>query len=869
MNTKTDRLAVARALAHQGQYDKALALCHKVEENGKRPLDVSALMALTLALKGDTSAAREKVATLRPPQEFDNTDALIDAGSAWLKLDVPQAGLAYFGEAIKREPNEPLANARLGAALSAIGRFDDALPYLEKARELWPKVGGVRLNLARAYLSLDRPQEALTELEAGAGQADLDQRLYRRTRVETLLALDRRDEAEAEAKALGAGGDVDGTRVAAQVLSGMDRHEQAENLLREALEQHPDDTGLMEDLASLLQVRGRFGQAAQLMRKVLEKQPDNARLWSQFATMAGRRLDETTARDAANKALELTKDKHGFERALALSAHAHVLSDEEKSAEAEPAYREALQENPRCVPAISGLGHLLMQLGRIDEATELYEQLKKQAPLQAWSQLINARQVPDDPKVLERMEQAARRPSLEGGVQSHLLFTLAAAWEKKKDYNRAFKLAQEANEAARKHLSYKPEGHRRRVERIMARYSANFIAARAGWGLETDVPVFVLGMPRSGTTLVEQIIGSHSRAHGAGELGIIPQQIQKLNGWEWKIGSRIQYPDCIIDLTAEESRKFATKLLDELQSHAPEAARVVDKLPHNFENIGLIKLLFPNAKIIHCAREPRDVAMSNYFTDYQAKFGGMGFAYDLTSIGEQLVDHQRLMDHWHQVFPGQILELPYEALVEDTEGWARKMIDYLGLDWEPGVLEFQDLERTVKTASVWQVRQPVYKTSREKWRNYEAHLEPLEKALANRPEEPKPLPLPAIPPGLFLQGMAHMEQKRPDLAEGCFRQLLLARPRHAAAHQFLGTALVAQNKAAEAVREMRLSVKLRPGHKSWYLNLAAALDAAGKTDEADKLRERIANKGAGPQPPIEGEAVVLPDDLEETGAVPA
>jgi hypothetical protein len=290
--------------------------------------------------------------------------------------------------------------------------------------------------------------------------------------------------------------------------------------------------------------------------------------------------------------------------------------------------------------------------------------------------------------------------------------------------------------------------------------------SRSGYGSESRVPTFVLGMPRSGTTLVEQILGSHSQVFGAGELSLVPALIQKLSGWERKMGTRRDFPDCIDDMGAEESRRFAGKHLEELRSYAPDAQRIVDKLPHNFEHVGLIKLLFPNAKILHLKREPRDVAMSNYFVDYAAKFGGMGFAYDLSWIGEQLVDHQRLMDHWETVFPGEILDVDYDLLVEDVEGWARKIIDYLELPWEDGVLSFQELERAVKTASVWQVRQPVYTTSKAKWKRYADHLGSLEAALAVVPPMPKPMPLPLLPAGLFFGAMAALQEKRPSFA-GC------------------------------------------------------------------------------------------------------
>jgi tetratricopeptide (TPR) repeat protein len=490
-----------------------------------------------------------------------------------------------------------------------------------------------------------------------------------------------------------------------------------------------------------------------------------------------------------------------------------------------------------------------MQLGRVEEAIQSFEQLRAVAPLQGWSQLIQAREVPDDPQILELMAKAAHRASLDGPVQTHMLFTLAVAWEKKKDNEKAWAFATEANDASKDKLGYRPEVHRQRVEREMARFSKAFMDSRKGWGDASELPVFVLGMPRSGTTLVEQILGSHSQVFGAGELSLVPELIQKLNAWEARLGSRREYPECVDDMAQDESLRFAAKHLAELQSYAPQALRIVDKLPHNFEHIGLIKLLFPNAKILHIQREPRDVAMSNYFTDYSAKFGGMGFAYDMSWIGEQLVDQSRLMAHWHKVFPGQVLEVDYDALVEDVEGWARKIIDYLALPWEEGVLSFQQLERAVKTASVWQVRQPVYTTSKAKWKRYEQHLEVLEAALAEVPPTPVPSPLSKVEPGLFLRGMALLQTGQPGEAQQAFRSLLGARPGHAAAHHFLGAALYQMAQHEEARKEMKRSLEMMGQQPQWLENLAKVEDAMGNTEEAKKIRNRLALHTTANEPP--------------------
>ncbi|ACM18736.1 TPR domain protein [Geotalea daltonii FRC-32] len=823
--------------------------CGNAASQAKTPR-TRAAHALTAAMENERKTALAVLAEFPAPRDRDDRETLLSVGSAWFKLGAPQTAIPFLQRAWQGNDRHPIVAARLGACLLAAGHVTEALPVLERAVDLLSGSGGAWLNLARGYLAVGEAEKALEALDRAAPLPGKDEHLYRMSRVDALSRLDRQEEAESMMRQAFDRGDRGATAALVHLLGARGQHEEAWHLLMDALGDMPDETDLMGLAAELAQVRGQFGEAAHWLKRALEKEPDNARLWSCLAMLSSRHLGVNCAREAADTALALTEDTGGPLRAHALAAHAHVLAEGDQRAEAEGAYREALALAPRFAPALTGLGNLLMQRGRVEEATALYQTLKEIAPLQGWSQLIQAREVPEETAVLEQLALAARRPSLEGPVQSHLLFTLAAAWEKKEDYDRAWQFAAEANRAAQEHVSYRPEQHRARVEREMARFSAAFMGSRAGYGIRSRLPTFVLGMPRSGTTLVEQILGSHSKVFGAGELSLIPELIRTFNAWEMKLGTRRSYPECIDDLGKEESRRFAEKHLAQLQAYAPTAERIVDKLPHNFEHIGLIKLLFPDAAILHLKREPRDVAVSNFFTDYACKFSGMGFAYDLAWIGEQLVDHQRLMDHWHRVFPGQILEVDYDALVEDVEGWARRIIDYLGLPWEDEVLSFRQLDRPVKTASVWQVRQPVYTTSKAKWKRYAEHLEPLESTLADIPPLPDPLPLPRVPAGLFLEGMAHLQAGRFTDAEAAFRTLTAARPAHAAAHHFLGAALLQQQKPVEARKAMRRSVELLPIHRQWLENLLAVEEALGNRREAEELAAMIAGRSdTGPCSP--------------------
>ncbi len=442
--------------------------------------------------------------------------------------------------------------------------------------------------------------------------------------------------------------------------------------------------------------------------------------------------------------------------------------------------------------------------------------------------------------MLATIEHTAYSPSLEGVVRSAVLFNLAAVYEHRKDYTRAFQFAKEANEGNNHHLRYRATKYRDYCQRLQQYFSHDFYQQRAEQGHASVLPVFICGMPRSGTTLVEQILGGHPEVFVAGEIGMLSSVIQRLKAWEAHIGSGQDYPECINDLTEEHVYQLAEQVLTKLRGYHDKARYIVDKMPHNFENIGLLRLLFPNAPVIHVLREPRDVAVSNYFTHYQAKFGGMGFAYDLADIGAQLVDHQQLMAHWDATLSKPVLTLRYEEVVDDTEAAARSMLDYLSLPWTPAVLNHQDLERAVKTASVWQVRQPIYKTSKEKWRRYQDFLAPLEEALATQLSKPDAFSAPALAAGWFFKGMAYLAKNQAALAEQVFNTLLEQQPEHAAGLQMLGVALMQQNRYLEALPHLEASLAIHSGHVSWYDNTLLAYQHLGQHQEAEALGLRKA-----------------------------
>ena len=858
-------LLLLRRLVEQRQFELLLDACSP--SLTQHPAE-HVLWALACAHLGDAQAARHALSVL--DVSALDLDARVDLAAVHLLLGDTDTAQALLTAALTEAPEHSLLLARLAACHVLRQESDTARQLYEQSLALQPRIL-VFEHLLHLYLQrgeLTHAEHTLAEAQAfwaherahwPEAQAAWHSQQLRSLRLDLWLAnegfaaadawLDEQQSELAEepwCDLLGSYG---------QRLAELGRHAQAEDTLRRGLRHYPQQQRLLQQLAQLATLQGRPPQAMALLRRALrlasQGQEPTLALRLKLASIATQSYS-TLAREVVQQAIEEaqalqpSKDVGPAQIAHWLAqaqvALAGVEAQEQQYAEAETRYREVLDAHPQLLVALQGLGSLYMQLGRIDEAVALFERVKALDPVRGHSALINARRFPDDDATLQRLEALARVPSLEGPVQPGLLLQLAAAWEKRKDHAKAFALADEANSASRALLGYDPEAHRQRCARIRHAFSRSLYEHRRGIGNDSTLPVFVLGMPRSGTTLVEQILAGHSQIHGAGELGMIPGVIAGLERWERHVGSGRRFPDCVDDLGAKVVAGITDNMLKELQEYAPEARHVVDKLPHNFENIGLIKLLFPHARIISVRRDPRDIAISNYFTDYAAKHGGMGFAYDLTWIGEQLADHNLLMHHWNQVFPGEILEVRYEDVLDDPEREARRMLDYVGVAWEPQVLNFSELQRPVKTASVWQVRQPLYKSSMAKWVRYETHLAPLLRG-TNAPIQWQPITdMAALPvPGLLETGVALYREDKLDEAEYHFKQLLHHLPSHAAATFMLGLVYVRKGHLDEGITLMRKAHELCPWNSQWRDDLARAYALSGEPEKAALLTGKAAH----------------------------
>ncbi len=411
----------------------------------------------------------------------------------------------------------------------------------------------------------------------------------------------------------------------------------------------------------------------------------------------------------------------------ALCALGRVYTQFDKPDLALPLYEKALKINRDHPKARIGMAATLTGLGRMDEAGAYLKETIERAvdAAAAYYELVQTRKFTEEPPELQSIVRELDSPRLKAEGAQSLHYAAGKVLNDLKRYAEAFDHFNKAKQSAG--YKFDIDRYRRFVDSTIEIFTPGLFAAASGFGNPSDLPVFVVGMPRSGTTLTEQILASHPGVHGAGELAKLRRVA---NAIDLK-SSAEDLSKPVNSLTPELTGTLAQEHLSYLRERAPAALRIVDKEPHNFELIGLIALLFPNARIVHCRRDAIDNCVSCYVLPFSSAHS---YNADLRTLGLYYREYDRLMRHWNEVFPGRIFENRYETLVEDQEAQSRRLIDHLGLPWDDACLRFFDREGAVTTPSRWQVRQPIYKSSVKRWKNYESEIQPLIEALGDLAE---------------------------------------------------------------------------------------------------------------------------------------
>ena len=491
------------------------------------------------------------------------------------------------------------------------------------------------------------------------------------------------------------------------------RLEIAERILKEHLKEDPFDAAAIRMLAELAARLGRMKDAEKLLRRAVELAPGWIAPKANLALVLARGGRPAEAMGLIDEVLAAEPDDIGH-----LNLKAATLGRLGDFEQAMGLYEAVLSRKPKLPRVWTSYGHMLKTVDRLGEAIAAYRQAILISPSlgEAWWSLANLKTVRFDDGDVSAMKDALEAPGLETQDRLHLEFALGKAMHDAGRADEAFGHYERANAVRLKHEPYSPQVVRGHVDRSIALFTREAFDERRG-GFEAPDPIFIVGMPRAGSTLVEQILSSHSLVEGTSELADIPL-LARSSG---------KYPESALQLTHAERRSTGSNYLERTAvQRRTNKPFFIDKLPNNWMFVPFIHLILPNAKVIDVRRHPIACCLSNFRQHFAH---GQSFAYDLGHLGAYYADYVRLMAHIDQVLPGRVHRMMYEELVNDTDNAVRQLLDYCGLEFEPACLEFYRTDRAVRTPSAQQVRRPIYREATEEWRAYEKHLGPLKKAL--------------------------------------------------------------------------------------------------------------------------------------------
>jgi tetratricopeptide (TPR) repeat protein len=605
----------------------------------------------------------------------------------------PQEAAKQFRQILKANPTHAATHANLANVLTEDGQYDEAITEFRRALALDPGLLWAHAHLGSALRLTGKAEEAIAHFRQAL---DMDKK--------NAFAFN-------------------GMGVAYRDLDDIPR---ALECLEHAVGLAPQNADFRINFGATLNRAQIPDLAVEQFYKAAELQPNRL----EAIVMLGETLSELRRFDDAKECLDraLTlhpemselSERRGFVF-LEMGDTGHALAD----------FDSVLQQYPQRPMALLGAGRTHMEAGHSKEASATLEKLVELYPDTGtgYFYLAASRKFrPDDP-VIPQLKKLADKTGSEDKASIALNFALGKIYDDCKQWDEAFAYYAQGNRLRNEEYQYQPGQEEARIDDLISVFNHALFEKHRACGAESNLPVLIVGMPRSGTTLTEQIISSHRLVAGAGEVVFWSKASQSM---PYTLKTSLPYPQCMEQIVPEKAAEVADRyvnLLLKIAGPGTSPVRITDKFPHNFLNLGLIALLFPNSPIIHCKRNAMDNCLSIFFQH----FGGRHpYAYDLANLGHHYRQYERLMAHWHAVLPGRILDINYEDTIADPEYWSRKLIEHVKLGWDDACLAPHKQERTVKTASHWQVRQPIYKTSVQRWKNYEKHLGPLKEALGYR-----------------------------------------------------------------------------------------------------------------------------------------
>jgi tetratricopeptide (TPR) repeat protein len=600
----------------------------------------------------------------------------------------PAAALAVLEPLLRAQGKWAAAHFEHGLAFAAAGRGDEAIQALRRTVELKPEHTEAWRFLADHLMATGDPE---------GGDAAYARHIQCSTRNPLLQ----------------------------QAAVAMIKNDipKAERLLKTHLKQAPTDVAAIRMLAEVAVRCGHDEDAKKLLVRCLELAPGFSAARYNYAMLLHRqnKLSESLAEIERLLAIDPRSPSYR-------NLYAVIISRIGEYGRSCQIYAEMLEEYPANAKVWLSYGHVLKTAGRQDEGIDAYRQSIARDPAfgEAYWSLANLKTFRFRETELSAMHAQLARTTLDDLSRLHFHFALGKAYEDAGDYPQSFEHYAKGNALRRASQKYDADLNSARVRRLKLNLTRNFFSERAGSGFDAPDPIFIVGMPRSGSTLLEQILSSHSAVEGTMELPEIIGMAKDLR--EQADSDEIAaYSEVLASMSATALRELGEQYIERTRiRRKTDRLFFIDKMPNNFLHIGIIQLVLPNAKIIDARRHPLACCFSNFKQCYAR---GQRFSYGLSDMGRYYHDYVELMAHFDEVLPGRIHRVIYERMVEDTESEVRKLLDYCGLPFEPGCLRFFENERAVRTASSEQVRQPIYRDGVDQWRHYEEWLDPLKLAL--------------------------------------------------------------------------------------------------------------------------------------------
>ncbi|WP_430402459.1 tetratricopeptide repeat-containing sulfotransferase family protein [Hyphomonas sp.] len=524
----------------------------------------------------------------------------------------------------------------------------------------------------------------------------------------------------AEADALRAAGHPELIEAASHMLAGA--FGKAEPLCRIVLKRDPLDVNAMRLLAEIGMEVGRLEDAESLLERALELAPDFRLARGSYANVLGRRGKFEAALAELDALLAADPAHPGY---LILKANTLVRIGDHLSAIA--IYRDVLSRVPATAGVQMSLGHSLKTVGDQDGAIAAYNSARAMRDDlgDAYWSLANLKTFRFSDEDIDAMRRSAARETVDREDYYHLAFALGKALEDRTEFEESFIWYRRGNAIKRRLITYSADDNQSDMARISDYFTPDVFDARSNAGCQSRAPIFIVGLPRAGSTLLEQILASHSQVEGTQELPDIISIARRIADKK-RAGDPSNYPNGLSGLTDSDLTALGEEYIERTRIHRTDAPFFIDKMPNNFAHVGLIRLILPNATIVDARRHP----LACCFSGYKQLFAkGQHFTYNLTDIGRYYADYVGLMRHWQNVLPAHVLHVQYEDVVADTEIQVRRLLDHCGLPFEGACLRFYENRRAVKTASSEQVRQPIFTSGLDQWENYEPWLAPLKTAL--------------------------------------------------------------------------------------------------------------------------------------------